>query len=317
MASVSSESPSPDHRATRRRWILAGAAVLICVIVVLLVVADRNGSKDGRNSSDPRPGLPAADSCGAPVVRPDGRPWRCSFADDFDGSALDADRWRVLTTAATGGRKHECRVDSPQNVAVRDGVLLLTARREAGSVVCESSVGDYRTPLTAGAVTTGRRFAQAYGRVEIRAAMPVHRGPGFHSALWMYPQEPTYGPWPASGEIDIMEYRTVLFGRAVPSLHRLTLGEHETITDWHCSVSRPADFHSYVLEWSRAGIRFVYDGRVCLVVRFDPSQPDSDRPFDRPFVLILNQSHGGGRNLADPLTPSSATMRVDYVRVWR
>lgn len=296
------------------RWIGLGVAAVLVAVAVAVAIAVTTAEDDVESAADGAlVGLPATDPCGAPVLRPSGVPWRCAFASEFDGGRLDPDQWGVLTTEGTGGRKAECRIDDAANIAVRDGVLLLTARRLPRPVLCASSVGAYRTRLTAGAVTTSRRFAQTYGRVEIRASMPGHRGPGFHSALWMYPQTPTYGAWPASGEIDIAEYRTGLFARAVPTVHWERSGEHASVTDWNCVVRNPAAFHSYVLEWSGAGMRFLYDGRTCLVIRFDRGA----RPFDQPFFVILNQSHGGGRNLGDASTPSSATMQVDSVKVWR
>lgn len=243
--------------------------------------------------------------------------WTCTFADDFSGHTLDPDNWSPLTTSGVEGRSAECRVDSPANIAVSDGLLRLTARRLDQAVTCRSRTDSYRTAYTAGAVTTHRHFAQAYGRVEIRAAMPAHRGVGFHSALWMYPQHESYGAWPASGEIDIAEYRTGLVGRAVPTLHLVSRGEQRVVTNWRCAVADPQRFHSYVLVWTPAMIRFEYDGSVCLVQRFDPQRPWTAKPFDRPFFLILNQSFGIGPNAPTARTPDSATMAIDYIKIWR
>ena len=262
-------------------------------------------------------GPPAPDPCGEPILRSTGQPWRCTFADDFDGTALDPNRWQVMTTEDFGSPASECRVDEPANVSLRDGVLLLTAIRVPRPFTCESPSGGHLTSGTAGAVTTDGRFAQAYGRVEIVAAMPGYRGVGFHGALWMFPDLLTYGRWPASGEIDIAEYRTGLYGHPVPSLHWLERGEHEILTNYGCTVPAPDQFHSYVLEWNTIGMRFTVDGRTCLMVRFGRAKHPDGRPYDRPFFLILNQSHGTGHNEPDGRTPVSATMRVEAVRVWR
>ncbi len=259
----------------------------------------------------------AKDPCGAPVLRPTGTPWLCTFADDFDGDSLDPDRWQPLTTLASGARQPECRVDDPANIAVSDGVLELTARVLDSPTHCEAADGFYVTRKTAGGVTTSKRFAQAFGRVEIRAALPAYDGVGFHSALWLYPQAEAYGEWPRSGEIDLAEYRTGLPGTVVPTLHLMAQGRHRVVARWDCVVAEPEEFHTYVLVWTPAGIQFSYDGVVCLTQRFDPARPFTAKPFDQPFFLVLNQSHGIHANQADSSTPESATMRVDWVKVWR
>ena len=43
-----------------------------------------------------------------------------------------------------------------------------------------------------------------FGRMEMRARMPIGRG--LWPAFWMLPSDSIYGGWAASGEIDIVEY---------------------------------------------------------------------------------------------------------------
>jgi len=59
--------------------------------------------------------------------------------------------------------------------------------------------------LQSSRVRTAESFSIKYGRVEVRAALP--RGDWLWPAIWMLPQDNVYGPWPNSGEIDIMESR--------------------------------------------------------------------------------------------------------------
>ena len=60
-------------------------------------------------------------------------------------------------------------------------------------------------PVMSARINTRSHYAIRYGRVEISAKLP--RGDWLWPALWMLPVNDTYGPWPASGEIDIMESR--------------------------------------------------------------------------------------------------------------
>ena len=43
-----------------------------------------------------------APDCGAPVVKGWFQNWKCTFSDDFNGSALDTSKWVAQTTAASG-----------------------------------------------------------------------------------------------------------------------------------------------------------------------------------------------------------------------
>lgn len=254
--------------------------------------------------------------CGPAIAKPGGGLWRCTFADQFSGSTLDSTKWTPMTTAATGVRLADCRVATPQTIRVSGGTLKLTVLPTPARFLCRSARGGYLTQHVAGAVSTSRRFSQAYGRFEIRAAMPNTSVPGLHSAIWMWPQERRYGS--RSGEIDINERRTNIADRAVPTVHYTDDGTAGPKTSWDCVVDRPERFHTYVLEWTRSTLTFIYDGRVCLSHTWQPAAPLSKpQPFDEPYFLILSQNLGVLANAyIRAATPLPATMLVDYVRVW-
>jgi beta-glucanase (GH16 family) len=60
-------------------------------------------------------------------------------------------------------------------------------------------------PTRSGRINTKKGATIKYGRVEVVAKLP--QGDWLWPAIWMLPVEETYGPWPASGEIDILESR--------------------------------------------------------------------------------------------------------------
>lgn len=121
--------------------------------------------------------------------------------------------------------------NSPNNSFVEDGVLYivptltsdligeaaifdgytynLTECTNANLTACSiSSNLTTRTvipPVQSARITTRFSHSIAYGRVEIRARLP--EGDWLWPALWMLPVDYVYGPWPMSGEIDIMESR--------------------------------------------------------------------------------------------------------------
>jgi hypothetical protein len=65
-------------------------------------------------------------------------------------------------------------------------------------------------------------------------------------------------------------------------------------------------------------MRFLYDGRVCLKSTWAPGAPlTAPAPFDRPFYVVITQAFGVGANAPTARTTRTATLAVDWVRVWR
>ncbi len=122
------------------------------------------------------------------------------WSDEFEGDSLDYSQWGVAVDAFGGGNDElQIYTDRPKNVRVEDGHLILEAFRDHAGIsgtVCEFSSGKIRTKY---------RGDWKYGRIEVRAKLPM--GQGMWPAIWMLPTDDVYGGWAASGEIDIMEYR--------------------------------------------------------------------------------------------------------------
>ncbi|KAF7317248.1 Glucan 1,3-beta-glucosidase [Mycena chlorophos] len=170
-----------------------------------------------------------------------------------------------------------------------------------------------------------------YGKLEVRAKMPT--GDWLWPAIWMLPVNNTYGPWPASGEIDIVESRgngltytarganyvqgSLNWG-PIPTLNSVS----KTYSWWtERRKTFSSDFHTYTMEWTDSWIRLSVDTRLhtLLDLRFDerffargdypPTAPDSTghvisvtnpwingsnaTPFDQDFYLIMNVAVGG------------------------
>lgn len=260
---------------------------------------------------------PPAPQC-TDLAKGDGTSWRCSFDEEFDGTTLDPSRWIAQQTATSGYTSGltACFVDSPDNVAVGGGVLSLTARREPAPFTCQDPNGAFTTSYTSGMVSTWDRFAQAYGRFEVRARVSAATAAGLQSALWLYPSDPArYGAWPLSGEIDIAEMFSRYPDRAVPYIHYAPASPDPNVTNTACLITDLAAFHTYAVEWTPTSIRIVYDGTTCLVDSWHPAAPLTGA---QPFMIVLTQALGIGGNAFDPATtPLPATTQVDYVRAWR
>ena len=82
------------------------------------------------------------------------------------------------------------------NLEVSDGVLKIIANKDFWP--------DGNLRVTSGRIeSVSENFPlPIYGRFEARMKFPVDNG--IWPAFWMLPVQNKYGPWPRSGEIDIM-----------------------------------------------------------------------------------------------------------------
>lgn len=260
----------------------------------------------------------AADAyCGPTIRKASGEAWRCTFADEFSGRAVDSTKWMPLTTQNSGLRGNgDCWVNTPDTVRVAAGTLRLSTRKLTSPITCTPrNTEPFSTRYVSGSISTYLKFAQAFGRWEIRAQFPAIETPGSQGALWLYPFQMTYGR--VSGEIDIAEFFSTYPDRVIPFVHYETAAVDPTVTNNYCMVQNPDEFHTYVAEWTRERVRVLFDGKVCVDHVINPAPPlVAPQPLDHPFTTNLTQSLGVGKNSMDANTRFPLTTQIDYVRVW-
>ncbi|MFB9325576.1 carbohydrate binding domain-containing protein [Paenibacillus aurantiacus] len=269
------------------------------------------------------PGSPADDGEKpvAPTTIPE-QDWKLVWNDEFNASAIDTSKWTVQDTGVV--YNNELEYYSPNNASIQKegsrGVLNLAAKKEA-----------YRgSEYTSAKLTTQFKGDWTYGKVVVRAKLPV--GKGMWPAIWMLPtDEAHYGGWPASGEIDIMEliggeqnkhrvYGTLHYDSVQPDGSH---GHDQGIFELAQGQSFADDYHDFQAEWLPGIIRFYVDGKLYHEVRDwktkGPGQPayyTYPAPFDRPFYLILNLAVGGDWPGAPSPDFVTEDMKVDFVRVY-
>ncbi len=234
------------------------------------------------------------------------------FEDQFNGTGLpDLTKWTVDARPKgwINGEQQVYTDTSYDNARVRNGSLVITGKRD---------FPNYNTtePWSSARLITRNKVDFRYGKVEVRARLP--RARGSWPAIWLMPTTDTYGAWPKSGEIDIMEHVGNNFGTVLSTVH--TQNNNWT-NGGHLSASKlipNADtvFHVYALEWSEDSLRFTYDG-VKVYTYVNPKTDWKDWPFDQKFHIILNVAIGGG--MGGAITPADwpDSMLVDYVRVYQ
>lgn len=320
-------------------WLLALLAVALVVVVTGCVDGTPGGGSGGLSSPEPgSAGLPGSASPSAPEATPTATPtatpmptptptlgpavWKLAWSDEFDGPAgspPDPSLWgrdlgdgTAIGNAGWGNQELEFYTDGTSNVATDgEGHLVITARVADGSQSCWYGPCEY---TSARLLTKGLREV-LYGRIEARIKVPV--GAGLWPAFWMLGADIDEVQWPASGEIDIMEYvgrwpNWVLgtihgpgyYGSSGPSK---TVDLGEPVAD---------DFHTFAIEWRPGHIAWFLDGSKYFEVSPADVAP-RDWVFERPFFLLLNVAVGG--SLGGPVAPETTfpqSMVIDYVRVY-
>ncbi len=163
-------------------------------------------------------------------------------------------------------------------------------------------------------IETNGKFSFTYGKVEVRAKFT--QGAGSWPAIWMMPATPnSYGGWPNSGELDILEH---VNNESV--IHQTVHNGAYTNANGVSTITKSVafnvnDYNTYGMIWTETKIEFYLNG-VLNHTYNKPANPTSAQwPFDKPFYLILNQA--GGLGWPGPITDSNLPfqMQVDWVRI--
>lgn len=243
--------------------------------------------------------------------------WELAWGDEFDGTNVDARKWVFETgnNNGWGNSERQYYTARTNNAFISDGVLHIVARRE--------SMGGF--PYTSARMKTLSKFSQKYGRFETRAKLP--KGLGFWPALWMMGTNITSAGWPSCGEIDVMEFNGSWSNKVQSTIHYPNSSGAHTNQTAFFTFPTPGDsatnFHTYAIEWSATGIKWVVDGMgVTTWRRWSSSAGAFPAPFDQPFFLLMNVAIGGNYlgYPSDAAINANTTfpgeMQVDYVRVY-
>lgn len=233
------------------------------------------------------------------------------FADEFDtDGAPDPDVWGYELgdgcpdLCGWGNSELQWYTDRPENVIVEDGVLKITARRE--------TLGTRN--FTSARLISKDKYEFTYGRVETRAKMP--EGVGTWPAIWMLGADIDTNPWPGAGEIDILEHTGKEPNKILGTTHSpsgfggTANGSSTTIDD---AIN---EFNVYAIEWTEESIKFFVNDE--MYYEYAPEEKnDETYPFNKDFYFLMNIAMGGtlGGNIAPEF--NSATMEVDYIRVYQ
>ncbi|KAK7737295.1 hypothetical protein SLS53_006598 [Cytospora paraplurivora] len=284
----------------------------------------------------------------------------CMVLEEDWSQGFRSDIWQAeIKVGGFGNGEFEMTTDAPENLFVNGSHLFLRATLQDEDLVTKNNVLDLgpkgsgtctgssqrecvaATNTTAGnssivpPVLSARINTKAsarikYGRVEVVAKLP--KGDWLWPAIWMMPANSTYGPWPASGEIDIVESRG--------NNHTYAQGGDNVISSalhwgpdldndmwWRTYHKRTArhttysdGFNTFAVEWSQKYL-FTYVNNRLMQVLYTPFREKENMwrrggfphanangtelrdpwgrtgrpntPFDHEFYLVINLAVGG------------------------
>jgi beta-glucanase (GH16 family) len=233
------------------------------------------------------------------------------WQDEFDGSSsLDQSKWSFETGGSGWGNNESQFYTAGNNANLDNGNLIITAKKELVS----------GKSYTSSRIVSRGKGDFLYGRFEIRAKLP--RGRGTWPAIWMLPTDNVFGPWPGSGEIDIMEHVGFDQNKIHCSIHTSAYnGSRGNPKSAFKVVPGVSDeFHVYRVDWTPYAIRGYIDNDTQPYFEYtNDNNGFTTWPFNKRFYLLMNiavgGNWGGAQGIDDNIFPQ--TMAIDYVRVYK
>ncbi len=266
--------------------------------------------------------------------------WKLVWSDEFNGTALDKNKWNNEGATGAGGYgNHELQDYEWQYSEVKNGKFTIKPQFKYNTSTKSAVANSYYSTKVWTKDTATKKFAKfTYGKFEFRAKMP--KGRGTWAAGWMLGYG-AGGNWPMCGEIDVFETTSQKEKTFIPqSLHMKKFnGMPSSSGNKHYdSIIKDATsaYHTYGVEWYPTYIKFTIDGKQTGI--YDPADYTLEKnatedmtiwPYKYPFYLIMNCAIGG--TLGGEVTPQYWTkiatdgnietyedyLSFDYVRVYQ
>ena len=242
---------------------------------------------------------------GTAMASPPSDQYRLVWGDEFNGNFLDGGKWNHNYPWGTNHDNANDATMSPDQVALGDGTMTLTATR----------TGPGSRDFVSGAINTGytkKTFNGGYIEAKIKLPSTI----GSFPAFWGL-----YDGWPP--EADIMEYPLGAYGAGdyhTAFHYRNTSGGNSAGAGrinnaLGNGAPLHADYHTFGMEWREDDwVGYYFDGRLVSQIGDD----NAIRQMERMY-LILNYAVGSWAptpTLDQWAIGHSDQTKVDWVRVW-
>jgi beta-glucanase (GH16 family) len=276
---------------------------------------------------------------------------RLLFEDNFDD--FDLETWEhEVTMGGDGNNEFQTYINNRSISWTEDGLLFIkpqlfsdiigeqnvkvggyvyslwdecTGNQWDGCSRVSGNAGKYLNPISSARIRTLNSFSFKYGKLEIKAKLP--RGDWLWPSVKLYPTHNTYGPWPASGSMTVLQSRGNppsdtqnmegfnSFSSALqwgPLRHENQYTTVQSVFSSAETTNLTGDWHVYTLEWDSKSISTFIDGTLVLNVNTESqsfwnkeplweqnknSNPWSGKannaPFDQDFYISIGLAVGG------------------------
>lgn len=316
----------------------------LCIAAMALVMASSCGASDGDGIS-PEPSVPTpstpevVDSTAYKPTAKGSTPtsyegYTLKWHDEFDADGRPSSDW----TAEEGfQRNEELQWYQADNATVSNGCMVIEGRVERvknPNYVAGSS--DWRTnrefaEYTSSCMTTQQSYSFKYGRMEVRAKLPVTSGSW--PAIWTLGNQ---WEWPMNGEIDLMEFYikngapSILANACWSSERQWTAVWDESVTPFTHFTSQDKawaeKFHLWRMDWDASFIRLYLDDELLNEIDLSQTrnqgyQGNTENPFSNDLegnaqYILLNLALGSNGGTPD-VSKFPLHYYVDYVRVYQ
>lgn len=252
------------------------------------------------------------------------------WSDEFDVDGAPSEEFWSYENGFV--RNDELQWYQKDNVYCKDGLLVIEAKKENRSnPMYEEGSNDWRKKrshinYTSSSINTRGKKEFLYGRVEVRARIPLESGSW--PAIW------TLGnnmEWPSNGEIDIMEYYRIddiphiLANAAWGTEQRYNAKWKSKAIPFSNFTSKDKDwgdkFHIWRMDWDENSIKLFLDdellNEIPLSETINGSLGNHANPFKQPHYLLLNLAIGGRHGGEPDNQAFPMKYEVDYVRVYQ
>lgn len=229
--------------------------------------------------------------------------------DEFDYTGLpDTSKWDYEVGKIRNNEAQYYTDARLKNARVEDGKLIIEAHRE----------GYKGSAYTSASINTLNKKHFLYGRVEVKAKVPVGRGTW--PAIWMLGINRDELGWPSCGEIDILEHVGYDSMKIHANIHTKAYNHVKNTNKGNTiTVEKPwEDFHVYAMEWNKDKLDFFVDDKKYFTFNNDGKGNNDTWPFNKPHYLLINLAIGGswgGKEGIDD-QPFPHKYIIDYVKYY-
>lgn len=314
-------------------------ATISAALVSSCVSCNSDGEDPSSPATEPETTTSATDSTAYKPTPASATPtaydgYKLMWHDEFDTDGRPSSDW---TPEIGFQRNEELQWYQADNATVNGGCMVIEGRSErVANPNYEAGSADWRTnrqyaEFTSSCMTTSQSYTFKYGRLEVRAKIPVTTGAW--PAIWTLGNQ---ADWPMNGEIDVMEFYikngapSILANACWSSPRKWEAVWNESVTPFtHFTALDPdwaSKFHLWRMDWDEAYISLYLDGELLNQIDLATTQNqgymgNTDNPFSNNIegnaqYILLNLAIGSNGGTPD-LAHFPLHYYVDFVRVYQ